>query len=232
MSREILNFFPLTIVKSKIELSNDEKNQMINEILIMEKNSKNLSNKSDHRSWTGDTQGFEFIHRNLKFEKFFKEVKKKIFEYLEILEIDNSQLDIFIQRSWATISRGVEHISLHKHVQSHLSFAYYLKKDVSDANLVFVDEKKSNEFLPALFISPGVIRKQIIKKRNFYNSPMVTCEAKEDDIIIFPSKTPHQTQKNIKNQERISISSDIFITAKNSENMEHLTTPLSDWKKL
>ena len=61
---------------------------------------------------------------------------------------------------------------------------------------------------------------------------MVTCEAKEDDIIIFPSKTPHQTQKNVKNQERISISSDIFITAKNSENMEHLTTPLSDWKKL
>ena len=232
MSREILNFFPLTVVKSKIELSDDEKNQMVKEILVMEKNSKNLNNKSDQRSWTGDTQGFEFIHKNLKFEKFFKEVKKKVLDYLEILEIDNSQLDIFIQRSWATISRDIEHISLHKHLQSHLSFAYYLKKDASDANLVFVDENKSNEFLPALFISPGVHRKQIIKKRNFYNSPMVVCEAKEDEIIIFPSKTPHQTQKNVKNKERISISSDIFITSKDSSNMEHLVTPFLEWKKL
>ena len=61
---------------------------------------------------------------------------------------------------------------------------------------------------------------------------MVVCEAKEDEIIIFPSKTPHQTQKNVKNKERISISSDIFITSKDSSNMEHLVTPFLEWKKL
>ena len=53
---------------------------------------------------------------------------KKYIDYLEHLAIDISQLDIFIQRSWATISFGTETIAKHKHMQSHISFAYYLKK--------------------------------------------------------------------------------------------------------
>ena len=232
MSNELLNLFPLTIFKSKVSLESSLKRQMIDEIYKMEKKSTPESEKNQGRSWTGDTQGFEFLHKDKKFEKFFIEVKKKLFEYIEILRIDQNQIDIYIQRSWATLSRGVEHISMHKHMQSHLSFAYYLKKEKTDANIVFVSENHQNEFLPALFISPGVQKKKIITGRNIYNSPFAICEANEDEILIFPSKTPHQTQKNIKNNERISISADIFITAKNSKNLEHFVTPYSDWKKI
>lgn len=53
----------------------------------------------------------------------------------------------------------------------------------------------------------------------------------EDDIIIFPSKTLHGTQKNANNNERISISADISIFAKESKNLEHLTPPFSEWIK-
>ena len=63
---------------------------------------------------------------------FFLEVKKNINEYLEQLAIDKNQIDIFIQRSWATISHGNETIAKHKHMQSHISFAYYLKKNSND----------------------------------------------------------------------------------------------------
>ena len=43
---------------------------------------------------------------------------------MEALQVDHNQLEIFIQRSWATISKEKENIALHKHLQSHLSFAY------------------------------------------------------------------------------------------------------------
>ena len=59
---------------------------------------------------------------------------------------------------------------------------------------------------------------------------MVLFDAKENDIVIFPSKTVHGTQINTPNDERISISADITITAKESSGLEHLTTPLEKWK--
>ena len=126
----------------------------------------------------------------------------------------------------------MESIALHKHLQSHLSFAYYLKKADTDSNLLFIDETKHNEFLPGLFLSPTSNKKQIIKKRNISNTAAIVFDAKEDEIVIFPSKTPHQTQPNIKNNDRVSISADIFITSKNSENLEHLVTPFQNWKSI
>ena len=125
---QIFNFFPLSVLKSKIDLSNEQKKKMLDEIFDMEKKSTNPEYKTQVSAWTGDTQGFEYIHNNPIFKDFFTEVKKKIVEYLNFLQIDHEQLDIYIQRSWATISKEKEHISLHKHLQSHLSFAYYLKK--------------------------------------------------------------------------------------------------------
>ena len=229
---QIFNFFPLSILKSKIDLSKEQKKKMLDEIFEMEKKSKNTEYKNQTSSWTGDTQGFEYIHNNPIFDDFFIEVKRKIIEYLDILQVDCEQLDIFIQRSWATISKEKENIALHKHLQSHLSFAYYLKKTDTDANLLFIDETKHNEFLPGLFLSPTSNKRQIIKKRNISNTAAIVFDAKEDEILIFPSKTPHQTQPNIKNNNRISISADIFICSKDSENLENLVTPFKNWKSI
>ena len=229
---QIFNFFPLSILKSKIEFSEEKKKKMLDEIFAMEKKSKNNEYKNQTSSWTGDTQGFEYIHNNPIFDDFFIEVKKRIIEYLDALQVDYEQLDIFIQRSWATISKEKENIALHKHLQSHLSFAYYLKKSETDSNLLLIDETKHNEFLPGLFLSPSSNKKQIIKKRNISNTAAIVFDAKEDEIVIFPSKTPHQTQPNIKNNNRVSISADIFIASKNSENLEHLVTPFKNWKSI
>ena len=96
----------------------------------------------------------------------------------------------------------------------------------------FIDETKHNEFLPGLFLSPTSNKRQIIKKRNISNSAAIVFDAKEDEIVIFPSKTAHQTQPNIKNNNRVSISADIFISSRNSENLEHLVTPFKNWKNI
>ena len=63
---DLINLFPLTIVKDKILIRDEEKINMINEIRDMKKNSKNINYQTKTNAWTGDTQGYEFIHKNNK----------------------------------------------------------------------------------------------------------------------------------------------------------------------
>ena len=135
----LINLFPLTILKDKIDISDDEKALMINEIRDMKKNSKNTNYQTKTNAWTGDTQGYEFIHKNVKFQNLFNEITKRIWEYLNCVEIDSKLIDLYIQRSWATISEGNERIKKHRHFQSHISFAFYLKKNKQYSNLVMFD---------------------------------------------------------------------------------------------
>tara|TARA_B100000787_G_C16162741_1_gene282271 strand:- start:620 stop:1321 length:702 start_codon:yes stop_codon:yes gene_type:complete len=225
------NLFPLTIYKSKIELDMLEKESLENEIFLMEKNTKNQDYKTHNKAWTGDTQGFANLHHNKKFENLFNQIKVHIQNYLEKLHIDTKQTNIYYQRAWATISRGLENISPHIHAQSHVSFAYYLKKSSSESKILFLDQNKNNEIIPGLFSSKSINKKNIIKERDEHNTSAITFDVEEDDIVIFPSKTLHSTQANIKNDLRISLSADITILAKDSENLEHLIPAFKDWKK-
>ena len=229
---KVYNIFPLTIYQSKIGIEENEKKKLISIIKNMKVNSKNIEYYNKVGSWTGDTQGFENLHHNPDFINFHKEVKKKIVEYLNVLNIDQNQLDIYVQRSWATISDGKEHIDKHTHLQSHISFAYYLKKSKGDSKINFYDDKRHNELIPGLFESPTANRRKILKKIDLHNSSSISINPEEGDIVIFPSKTPHSTEPNVLNSERISISADITLIAKDSELLEHLTPPISNWQKI
>ena len=229
---KIHNLFPLSIFQDQIQMSIDEKNNLINEIRKMKDTSQNLGSIGKSESWTGDTQGFEYLHKNKVFDKLFDEIKKKIILYLNFLKVDQEQIDIFMQRSWATISNNKEVIRKHQHLQSHISFAYYLKKNSQDANFVLFDEYKRNEFIPGLFTSKSLDIKKIVKEITFSSAPRILMEVKEDDIVIFPSKTTHGTDQILNNNERISISGDVTFFAKNSNLLEHLTPSFDNWKKL
>mgnify|MGYP001265104147 CR=1 FL=1 len=229
---KILNFFPLSILQDQINLSDEKKDALINEVKDMKNKSQNSSYKQEDASWTGDTQGYEFIHKNQKFDIFFLELKKKIDLYLDFLKIDKNQIEPFIQRSWATISVGKEAIADHKHLQSHLSFAYYLKKNSEDSNFVIYDEAYRNEFIPGLFSSHTLREKKVIKEVSISTAPRISLAVKENDIILFPSKTLHSTEKGRSNIERISISGDITFLSKDSNLLENLTPNFVNWKKL
>ena len=229
---KIYNIFPLTIYQSKIEIKEDEKSKLISLVKEMKNNSKNLDYYNKIGAWTGDTQGFENLQHNNEFNNLYIEIKKKIVEYLQVLNIDHNQLDIYIQRSWATISEGKEHIDRHSHLQSHISFAFYLKKTENDSKIIFWDDKRHNELIPGFFESPTVNQRKLIKKIDVHNAASISIDADEGDIVIFPSKTPHSTQPNATNNERISISADISLLAKDSKLLEHLTPPIENWKKI
>ena len=229
---KVLNLFPLSIVQDKILIHTEIKNQMVKEIQSMQTSSKNKDFKGPQDSWTGDTQGFEYLFKNQKFELLFKQIKMKLVSYLKHLGINENKIDLYMTRSWATISNDKERIKQHKHQQSHVSFAYYLKKDKEDSNIVFFNEDFRNEIVPSLFKSPTLKKAGFIKEINLFNAPTVDIRVEEDDIVIFPSKAMHGTQFNKSNNERISISGDVVCLAKESELLENMMPPLEKWDKM
>ena len=229
---KVHNFFPLSILQDQIKLTDEEKINLINDIRVMKANSQNSDYKLNKASWTGDTQGYEYIYNNPKFNNLFVEIKKKIQIYLDLLKMDQDQIETYIQRSWATISVGSEVISKHQHLQSHLSFSYYLKKSKEDSNFIIYDNEKKNEFIPGLFGSRTLVQKKLIKQITLATATKISLDIKEDDIVIFPSKTPHSTDQIKTNAERISISGDIIFLAKDTNSIEHLTPNFRNWKKL
>ena len=229
---KVHNFFPLSILQDHIKLTDDEKLGLINDIRIMKSNSHNSNYQKSDASWTGDTQGYEYIFNNPKFDILFSNIKKKIEIYLDFLKVDKDQIETYIQRSWATISVGSEVISKHQHLQSHLSFAYYLKKNKEDSNFIIHDDNKKNEFIPGLFSSKTLVQKKLLKEISFATATRIALDVKEDDIVIFPSKTLHSTDQIKTNSERISISGDVIFLAKNTNNIEHLMPNFKNWKKL
>ena len=229
---KIVNLFPLSIIQEKISLEENTKSKMKDEIETMVSKSKNKEYKNKNDSWTGDTQGFEYLHKNEKFKELFFHIKKIAIKYLDHLKIDENVIDLYITRSWATVSNGNEKILPHNHLQSHLSFAYYLKKSKEDANIVFNGDHFQNEIIPGIFRSPTIKEKGLIKEFNFFNAPSIDLNTQEDDLVMFPSKAMHRTQANRNNNGRISISGDIVCVLKDSSLLEHVMPPLENWDKL
>ena len=87
--------------------------------------------------------------------------------------------------------------------------------------------------IPRLILEFDLYNKKSQKffKTNYDNTNVMIVNPEVDDICIFPSKTLHSTSPNKSNEARISISADISIFAKKSENIEQLTTPVHKWLK-
>ena len=229
---EFLNLFPLTIYKSKLGLDETVRKNLIEEVYNQEKESKNNEKKmySERSSWTGDVYGHEYLYKEKKFEALYDLIEKHIIKYITKIGYNDEKIDLYFQRSWATISRKNEYISYHNHSQSHLSFAYYLKKDKDQGAINFHDNYKQNEMVPGTFDSISTRAANFVKL-NGMNAAQIKIEPNEDDIIIFPSKTFHSTSPSESNNERISISADVSLISKTSNKIEKFITPISEWQK-
>ena len=139
-------------------------------------------------------------------------------------------MNFYFQRSWATVSHEGQRIFEHAHLQSHISFAYYLQKAADAGGIYFSVTEHPNELAQGLFtiqksedgiLAPGIWDRTVNRK---YLEPV------EDEIIIFPSKTLHSTAPNMTATPRISISADVVLTLKDSGGHETLMPPVNRWQ--
>ena len=137
MKPEVFDLFPLSVLKDKILLSSNEKQELLEHIFNIEKDTENIK-KRKNDAWLGDTKGHEFFLKNKKMLKLSKLIGEKIRLYTEMLSLDNKKILFFFQRSWATITRKEERIHPHSHDQSNISFAYYPLKPENSGNIRFI----------------------------------------------------------------------------------------------
>ena len=198
--------------------------------LKIEDETKNLK-KIKHDAWVGDRKGHEFLLKNPKMKNLTKLISEKVRLYIEMLNIENEKIFLFLQRSWATITRKEERILPHSHDQSNISFAYYPLKPEKSGDICFVAQSHQNEIVNGLF-HQDALELGILKGINQKNARTIDIDIKEDGIVIFPSKTKHSTQPNIIDNPRISISGDISIVLKKSFGYEKFLPHFDNWQSL
>ncbi len=225
---KIFNLFPLTVIQNKINLEDNERDILINEIKKMKIDER--EEKKSNFAWTGDTKGHEFLFSNNLFKNLSKKISSVIIQYLQTLEVNTDNLDIYYQRSWATYTENEQNINFHTHSQSNISFAYYLLKPNNSGGIIFKSNELQNEIAKNIFTN-SKLEKSLINKPNPYNSDRSMFDLDQDSIIVFPSKTPHATVPNRSGFPRISISGDISIMLKDSKGFEHLMPNFNNWTK-
>ena len=228
MSAAFIDMFPLSVLQDKILISDEDKKNMIKYVLNLEKENPNTKKISNDDAWLGDTKGNEFLFKNPEMSKLEKLISDKIKLYTEMLGINSNKLDFYYQRSWATVTRKAERIKLHAHVQSNISFAYYLQKPENSGDLRFSTEPQ-NEIATGLF-SGDHVDLGLIKKVNPRNIPNADIKIQENDIVVFPSKARHSTMPNLTDEPRISISGDVTIMLKDSLGYEKIMPHYKNWQ--
>ena len=107
------------------------------------------------------------LAKEKKFEVLYDLIGKHIINYAKKIGYNEEKIDFYYQRSWATVSRKNEYIKYHNHSQSHLSFAYYLKKDKDQGAINFHDNFKHNEIVSGTFESTSTRTANFIKLNIF-----------------------------------------------------------------
>jgi len=197
--------------------------------IILENEARTPSTADQESAWLGDTAGHEFLFHEAAFEPLFKVIGNAVRNYLTELGLDSEQLQLYFQRSWATVSREGQRIFEHAHVQSHLSFAYYLQKPTDGGGIYFSVANHPNELAPELFTTAkedlGILKNPSDRTMN-----RKYVETAEDEILIFPSKTLHSTAPNMTKEPRISISADVVLALKDSRGHETLMPAIEHWR--
>ena len=165
------------------------------------------------------------LHNDHRFKELYNNLFKVIKECLIAQKYNLDLLEIYITKSWATLSIKEQYIAYHRHMSSHFSFVYYPQAH-EQGNLFLLDDDAHKVGLT-------------IPKRDPYftewdntNYGKAEYPAETGNVIIFPSMIFHETGMNKKHEPRISISGDIMITMKEGVKSEHNIPSPSTWKKL
>jgi uncharacterized protein (TIGR02466 family) len=223
----IVNAFPLSIYRDALSLDAGVRERMVEAVLDMGLISTSWVRSPD-RTWTGDVNGFGFLHQDRRFAELFAAFSDHLRCYLDFLKIDPEKIRLYYTRSWATISQGQESISPHRHRQSHISLVYYLTKPANSGGISFTNREAPNQFAPNLF-NRQIIAHGIIKESAIFNTQVVNMDPEEGDLLIFPSMTQHGTAPNLSGEPRLSIAVDIVMTIKDAGQLEFLLPDLDRW---
>lgn len=226
-------WFPLAVYYEDLPDAASHNEALLATILQLEQNSGDRRHFPEN-AWTGDLHGVEQIHADTRFAWIVSQVETHTVRYLKQLGLDLSQVELYIQRAWPTISRHQQEVGAHRHNTAHISAVYYVAVPESGTDqagcLTFFDDARPNEVSPGL----GSDNTDIIAVWNDLNQDQALYEPTEGRLILFPAKQRHSVTMNHTTAMRVSLSFDMVLTAAAGAaagTYEFLTPPPSQWKK-
>ena len=222
----VVNLFPLSVYIDDVA-----EHAALKESLLAKVEAMTPYRPDARHAWTGDVKGHGFIHLQEDFEPWLDAMLPHIQRYLELLRLRTEFLDIYFQRSWPTLATKYQEIASHNHENSHISLVYYLNKPDRSGGLRLLMKNSPNEIVPNLFTSAVAVQ-PFFFERTVFNSNHVDLDLNEGQVVIFPSKTLHQTIPSEADDHRISLVADIAIMLKPEAECEKFMPAFSLWKKL
>ena len=197
-NKEILNFFPQTIFKYKVNNFKEYNKKLSEYIYSLQRENKDGIQRSNRGGW--HSSSFNLKDTNSIQHKFALETSKYVFDTIKtygwILEPDK----VLCSEMWAIINKKNNFNIMHTHPNCNLSAAYYVKAP-KDCGKFTIE-------------NPHSISKHsypFSNRKTQFNSKIEKLEIAEGDLLIFPAYLPHGVEENKSIEDRIVISFNIII---------------------
>lgn len=224
--KNVVNLFPLSVYINDVAEHATLKERLYSKVKALPS-----YQPQSRYAWTGDVKGHGFIHLDDEFKPWIDAMVPHIHRYLELLRLRTEHLDVFFQRSWPTHTVANQQIAPHNHENAHISLVYYLHKPQRAGSLRLLMPNAPNEIVPNLFGSSVAVQPFFIERTPF-NSTHADLDLEEGQVLIFPSKTLHQTVPSESDDDRISLVADIAVMLNAQSECEKFMPAFSLWKKV
>lgn len=226
---EVGTLAPLSFLTGTLKIEEDFRRK-ITEIIDEQESKDPLDGLTESDgAWTGDVAKAANLHQDERFNTFFQKVYLAVGHYLADVGINPSVFHFEVVRAWGTKTDIGRKIHQHSHSYCSLSLVYYPFQ--SETKLYLTVEKHPNEVVPGLVVEEsyanGILNPD---NPNIYNTLGIVPE--DDMFVIFPATALHYTDKSEEIEPRYSIAVDVFLTLKDSTNVEANMPPREMWRRL
>lgn len=193
----MIKFWFPTLIDYKILDSFKDANSYLEQKALKIQEHANSTSRVDWSCDTYNSLGFyNYLEDNDKtINLFVLECKKHIIDFAKEFGVNKGVEALECTDFWFNISQYGNYQEFHRHANSHFSIVYYVRAPERSGNIVF----QSFETNTDMFTLPIETVTDASCKTCFY-------EPKESALLIFRSNLVHMVQKNLSNNNRISIS--------------------------
>ena len=216
---EVHEVFPTVVAQDRIDIHDEFKSEYFNEL-------KSLW-FDGYNNETPENSGRCSLHLNKSYLEFFQSLKRSVWRYLDLFEVDHQKLNINFIKSWIGYhNKDIPALNMHTHNGADISFTYYLSTDETSDKFCVHQLSNTNEVSGALFQPSD--RFNVMRKFNRYNCHTYTITPHEGTVVLFPSTLQHSTLKKENTGDRYVIAGDIKLCLKPEYNLYHQTMPHPD----
>ena len=181
--------------------------------------------------WTGDSAGFNLLHKDEFFQPFFTNLTHAVKEYCNDIGINPSRFNFYVARSWGSRTTKDQYINIHSHSYAHISAVYYPVAVKNAGNILLSVARAPLEIIPQLFCKEAY-QSGLISYNNPYSLNSICYEPEDDMYLIFPAKTDHETDVSKSDDTRYSVAVDYILTLADEEGHEVAMPDPKTWTKL